>query len=409
MINKNINWVNTKLKFIVKILGGGTPSTSNNKYYNGMIPWITPKDLSNYNSRYISCGNRNISENGLKQSSAKRLPKGAILFSSRAPIGYVAIAQNEVTTNQGFRNLICGELVNNLFLYYWLKNNVPKIKQLASGSTFKEISGSKLGNIIIELPPLNEQKSIAKILSDLDSKIELLQEQNKTLEKIGQTIFKHWFVDFEFPNKEGKPYKSSGGEMIYNKELKKEIPKDWVVDNYGELLDFKRGIEPGSDNYLSENTENSVLFYRVKDLNSICSVFVDKSLVKDKFCNKNNVLISLDGTVGRLSYGLEGSYSSGIRKVESNEFSNGFIYFLLNSDYIQNIIKKYAKGTTILHANESLKYMYFVNPLNKTYFNLFFENFIQEILFNKDKIENLIKIRDLLLPKLMTGKLRVEF
>ena len=133
-------------------------------------------------------------------------------------------------------------LTRNDFVYYLAIS--PKIRRIAiqsmTGTSGRQrIQADLLGDVEIGIPSLEEQTSIAKILSDLDSKIELLQKQNKTLEAIGQAIFKHWFVDFEFPNEEGKPYKSSGGEMVFNEELGKEIPKGWVVKELGDFVDVQ--------------------------------------------------------------------------------------------------------------------------------------------------------------------------
>ena len=117
-------WKEYQLSDVAEIVGGGTPKTKESDYWNGEIAWLTPRDLSNFNGRYISKGERNISKLGLAKSSAKILPKGAVLLSSRAPVGYLAIAKNEITTNQGFRSLIPNSKTNNLFLFYLLKNKL---------------------------------------------------------------------------------------------------------------------------------------------------------------------------------------------------------------------------------------------------------------------------------------------
>ena len=241
------DWDVKKICQVAEVIGGGTPSTKVSDYWGGQIAWITPKDLSNFKFRLIKNGERNITKEGLKNSSAKLLPKGTVLLTTRAPVGYLAIADNEITTNQGFRSLIPNDKTTTEFLYYLLKKNVELLKSNATGTTFGELSGSTLKSLKLSFPPLPEQHSIAKILSDLDSKIELLQKQNKTLEAIAQAIFKHWFVDFEFPNEEGKPYKSSGGEMVFNEELGKEIPKGWWVGKIGEILKIQIGGDWGKD------------------------------------------------------------------------------------------------------------------------------------------------------------------
>lgn len=162
-----------KIEEIGEVVAGGTPSTKIDSYWNGEISWITPKDLSNFSGKYINNGERNISKEGLDNSSAKLMPKNTVLLSSRAPIGYVAIASKELTTNQGFKSLICDESICHFeYFYYWLKLNVTYIIQNSNGSTFKEISASTFKNLEINLPSLKEQYLISNILKKIDEKIE---------------------------------------------------------------------------------------------------------------------------------------------------------------------------------------------------------------------------------------------
>ena len=164
---------NYKIKEIGQVVGGGTPSTSNHDYYGGTIHWLSPKDLSGYNRRYISHGEKNITELGLANSGAKMMPAGSILMSSRAPIGYLAIAANDVCTNQGFKSIVPDtSIVDSEFLYYYLKYHIEEIKSLGVGTTFAEISGRVLENYEVMLPDLEAQKRISHILSRIDSKIE---------------------------------------------------------------------------------------------------------------------------------------------------------------------------------------------------------------------------------------------
>lgn len=171
-----------RIEELGEVVGGGTPSTNNEAYWNGDIPWISPKDLTSYNYRYISRGERNITKLGFENSSAKMLPKGSILFSSRAPIGYVAIATNSVCTNQGFKSVVPSKNVDPLFLYYLLKANGKHIANMGSGTTFKEVSGKVMRNIVLPIPStIEEQKRISSILDSIDSKIELNNKINDYL------------------------------------------------------------------------------------------------------------------------------------------------------------------------------------------------------------------------------------
>ncbi|TLE03060.1 restriction endonuclease subunit S, partial [Helicobacter bilis] len=189
-------WQEVRLGEVAEIISGGTPKTSIPEYWNGEIPWLTPKDLAGYNHIYISKGERFITKLGLKNSSATLMPKGTILLSSRAPIGYVAIAQNDICTNQGFKSLIVNpKQACNLFVYYWIKDNVKYLQSLGTGTTFEEISKGVVQDITIPLPPLTIQQKIAEILSSFDDKIDLLHRQNKTLESLALTLFRHYFID----------------------------------------------------------------------------------------------------------------------------------------------------------------------------------------------------------------------
>lgn len=190
-------WREYRIGEIAEIVGGSTPPTDDPSNFDGDVPWITPKDLSNHHSRYISRGGRNLSKIGLAKCSAKLLPAQTVLLSTRAPIGYVAIAKNPLATNQGFRNLILKPGFDPEFVYYWLRANVDELERHASGSTFRELTGSALAQIVIRVPPLPEQRAIAHILGTLDDKIELNRRMSQTLEAIAHALFKAWFVDFE--------------------------------------------------------------------------------------------------------------------------------------------------------------------------------------------------------------------
>lgn len=183
-------WIKVKISDLGQVIGGATPSTKKEEYYNGDIAWITPKDLSDFKGRYISRGERNITKVGMESCSTQLLPKNTILFSSRAPIGYVAIADNELCTNQGFKSVIPNENVDYLFLYYLLKYNKDKIESMGSGTTFKEVSGSTMRNVEVMIPESKDvQIKIAAILDSIDSKIENNQKINDNLEQQAIAIF----------------------------------------------------------------------------------------------------------------------------------------------------------------------------------------------------------------------------
>lgn len=186
-------WIECKISDIGTVVGGATPSTKKTENYEGgSIAWITPKDLSTFDGRYIYRGERNITEIGMKSCSTQLLPQNTVLFSSRAPIGYVSIAANEVCTNQGFKSVIPNETIDPLFLFYLLKYNKDKIEGMGSGTTFKEVSGNTMKNIIVKVPSDKEyQKNIASILGSIDDKIEENSRINNNLEQLRGRCWRH--------------------------------------------------------------------------------------------------------------------------------------------------------------------------------------------------------------------------
>lgn len=178
-----MEWKECTIADIGTVVGGATPSTKDAaNYENGTIAWITPKDLSTFRGRYIENGERNITESGFKSCSTQLLPPKTVLFSSRAPIGYVAIAKNEVCTNQGFKSVIPYAETDPLFLYYLLKYNKDAIEKMGSGTTFKEVSGNIMRNIAVKVPVKKEdQRRIAELLGSFDDKIEENEKINDNL------------------------------------------------------------------------------------------------------------------------------------------------------------------------------------------------------------------------------------
>ncbi|WRG61709.1 restriction endonuclease subunit S [Helicobacter pylori] len=241
-------WQTFCLKDLGKIVGGATPPTNNPKNYGNKIAWITPKDLSTLQGRYIKKGSRSISRLGFKSCSCALLPKHAILFSSRAPIGYVAIAKKRLCTNQGFKSIIPNKKIYFEFLYYLLKYHKDNISNIGGGTTFKEVSGATLGLFEVKIPPTYyEQQKIARTLSVLDQKIENNHKINELLHKILELLYEQYFVRFDFLDENNKPYQTSGGKMKFSKELNRLIPNDFEVKTLGNnplCNTIKTGVTP---------------------------------------------------------------------------------------------------------------------------------------------------------------------
>ena len=409
-------WKELKIEDFCEVIGGGTPSTKEVSYYGGEISWITPRDLTNYKKRFILRGERNITELGLKNSSARILPKNSILLTSRAPIGYLAIAEKEVCTNQGFKSLIINpEKADYNFVYYLLKSNVERIKGLGTGTTFAEISGSVVKNLKFSLPDLQTQTAIAEILSSLDDKIELNNKINQELETLAQTLFKQWFIDFEFSNENGKPYKSSGGKIM-DSELG-EIPVGWEIKRLKQILNIKRG---GSPRPIHDYMASSGLpWVKISDATALNNPFLFSTkefikvegLRKTILLKKGSLILSNSATPGLPKFlELDACIHDGwlhFQDIECVTYNflyllflyirldlvgqgNGSIFINLKTD----ILKEYA--ISIPNSDVMEKFSEVINPIFETIKNNASENI---------KLTNL---RDYLLPKLISGELEIN-
>lgn len=189
IVNAVPTWSECTLSDIGTIVAGGTPSKSKLEYYAKQgIAWITPKDLAFDNSKFISHGANDISELGFSKSSATKMPAGTVLFSSRAPIGYIAIAQNEVTTNQGFKSVVPNESIGTAYVYFLLKNLLPTIEGMASGSTFKEISGTVMKSVPTIMPDMRTIQRFNAFCEPLFKEQEVLEAENHRLSTLRNSL-----------------------------------------------------------------------------------------------------------------------------------------------------------------------------------------------------------------------------
>ncbi len=189
VVNADPNWPECTLSDIGSIVAGGTPSKSKSEYYADQgIAWITPKDLSVDKSKFISHGENDISELGFSKSSTQKMPAGTVLFSSRAPIGYIAIAKNELTTNQGFKSVIPNENIGTSYVYFLLKNLLPTIEGMASGSTFKEISGAGMKSVPTVMPDVNIIQLFNNFCEPIFKEQEVLEAENRRLSTLRDSL-----------------------------------------------------------------------------------------------------------------------------------------------------------------------------------------------------------------------------
>ena len=403
------HWQKIKLGDISEVIGGGTPSTKNYDFWNGDIPWLTPKDLSGYNFRYISKGERNITKLGLQNSSARMLPKGTVLLTSRAPIGYVAIAENEVCTNQGFKSIVLKEGYCSEFFYYLLKNNIDYIVGMASGSTFAEISGTQVKNLEFMVPPLGVQRKIAGVLGVLDDKIELNNKINQNLELQAQSLFKSWFVDFEpFGGTIPSDWKEIqlteiadfiGGYSYKGAELKQSTTAMATIKNFdrngGFKLDGYKEIEPSSKLKQNQYVELFDTLVAHTDLTQNAEVIGNAEMLLSKGKYKN-VIISMDV----------------VRVVPKNGISKYLLAAILKDPHFKKHCLGYVNGTTVLHLSKrALPEYSLIFPKNvKILDNIsgLFEDLYKKIALNIEENIRLSILRDTLLPKLMSGEINVD-
>lgn len=383
MENKN-EWKKVKLGDIGEIVSGGTPKTSVKEYWNGNISWLTPKDFSNKNYKYWNKGERNITKEGLKNSSAKLLPKGTVLFTSRAPIGYVGISDTNLCTNQGFKNIIVNEENSNEFIYYLLKFITPQIINIAGGSTFKEISATALRDFEVYIPKSKKyQEKIAKILSDIDAKIELNNKINNNLEEQAQLIFKNYFITFNhFLGLKPSHWRNLTLEKIATLIAGGDKPK-----NFSNLKTKKFNIPIFSNGIINDG------LYGYTDIPKILN---------------ESVTVSARGTIGFICLHEE-PYVPIVRLIsiipQKNIISAKYIYLWLKTINIQGTgstqqqltIPEFKK-TKILVPDEKImkEFTNLINPL------------FEKIKNNQIENEKLTNLKNCLLPKLMNGEIDVE-
>lgn len=247
---------------IGEIVSGATPKTTVSANFGGDIPWITPADLSGYSKKYISHGARNLTMQGYNSCSAQLMPPGSVLLSSRAPIGYVAIAKNKICTNQGFKSIVPKEIIDSEFLYYQLKSLRNVLQDLGSGTTFKELSAKKLSSVQVVVPPIEVQHTIVSKIEELFSRLNAcvaeLQTAKEKLKVYRQAVLKEAFEgklsetwrlsssatpqsDFLSICKQNPRFKDTSGD---ENEITLNIPTTWLKIRIGDIFDVEVGSTP---------------------------------------------------------------------------------------------------------------------------------------------------------------------
>jgi type I restriction enzyme, S subunit len=411
-------WKDYNFKDIVEILGGGTPKTTVPEYWNGNIPWLSVVDFNN-DYRHVFKTEKSITELGLKNSSTKVLNIGDTIVSARGTVGALAQMIKPMAFNQSCYGLVANEkIITKNFLYYLLKHNIKILKANTHGSVFDTITTNTLENINIKIPPLKFQNFATNILVSLDDKIELNNKINKNLEAIAQTLYKRWFVDYEFPNEEGLPYQSSGGEMVES-ELGL-IPKGWSVKTIDDITIFnKRGLSPV---YSNDNYGAPVINQRCIRNHTIIEEAVQFHDLNLKKVNQELYQKSWDVLINSMGVGTLGRVS--ISSLDHNKIVHSCITILRPNKYLINesifsylmlsLEDKFmgmgegSTGQTSLNNKLLGKMQIVLAPIDLQYpLSVLLGTLQKQIDNNLLIIQKISKIRDLLLPKLMSGEIEV--
>ncbi len=379
-------WIECTLNDIGEIVGGSTPLTAKKEYYGGEIPWITPKDLSSHQNRYIAKGERNITKAGLNSCSATLLPKNTILFTSRAPIGYVAISSTELCTNQGFKSIIPKEEVDNLFVYYLLVYNRNKIISMGSGTTFKEVSGKVMKSIEVKIPQtFRHQKKIASILGRIDDKIELNNKINDNLQQQAATLFANFYEQAE------------------------------TEVGFTELVQILGGGTPktGEKSYWN----GKLLFFTPKDIGFPYTLSTEKTITEEGLahCNSrlypvNTVFVTARGTVGKIGMpGVPMAMNQSCYALIGKNTNQILVYF-----YTLKVVDrlKYKASGAVFDAITTRDFetesIFKLSDAHAEAFLNIARPIYRAILGNTFENQQLTALRDFLLPKLISGELDVS-
>ena len=390
-------WIEKKISELGTVVGGATPSTKDEQnYIDGSIPWITPKDLAGFRGRYISRGERSITQKGLASCSAQMMPKHSVLFTSRAPIGYVAISANPVCTNQGFKSVVPNENTDYLFLYYLLKFYKDKIEALGSGTTFKEVSGTTMKNIVVRVPKEKEkQREIGLILSSIDDKIEANEKINHNLEQQVLALYRQMFVDSPNDNR-----KICRADEYFDISIGKTPPRkehEWFKTVRADNIVWVSIADMGNCGLFIGDSSEYLTPGAVKKFNV--------ATVPD-----NTVLLSFKLTVGRIAI-TDGQMTTNEAIAHfktDNKIITEYLYCYLKSYNFQTLGSTSSIATAV--NSKIIKAMPFVVPTDAelSAFHDFAAPAFGKIKACQHENTRLAELRNSLLPKLMSGEIDVS-
>ncbi|MBE7390889.1 restriction endonuclease subunit S [Ligilactobacillus salivarius] len=333
-------WERKKLGDVAEIVGGGTPSTTKDNYWNGSINWYTPAEIGD--KIFIDNSQRKITNLGLKNSSAKILPAGTMLFTSRAGIGKTAILKEEGSTNQGFQSIIPNVKLLDSYFIYSMSNILKKYGEShGAGSTFIEISGKELAKAKIFLPSLIEQKYISKIIYSIDDTIQLHERKCEEL-----TLIKKALLQKLFPKK----------DVIKPEVRYKNFNDAWEQRRFKDISKLSQGLQIAISKRFTHPGDGK-LFYITNEFlnpNSTVKYYID-SPTKNVIAEKTDILMTRTGNTGKVVTDVEGVYHNNFFKISynSSKIDRWFLYYLLNSYPIQREILVRAGNSTIPDLNHN--------------------------------------------------------
>ena len=387
--------------------------------------WSTLKYLDTGNITENQIDTLQIFQKGEKlPSRAKRkVEKGTIIYSTVRPnqkhFGYFDTYSNDLVVSTGFATLdVIDPRVNSKYLYYLLTQNsvISQLQSIGENSTssYPSIRPEDIGNLSFMFPDIDIQNKITNILSAIDDKIQINNQINQELEVMAKTLYDYWFVQFDFPDQNGKPYKSSGGKMVYHPELKREIPEGWGVDSLWNIANFYNGL--AMQKYRPDTNEDDYLpVIKIREMMNGFSKDTEKArldIPTEAIVERGDILFSWSATLEVIIWGKErGALNQHIFKVTSDTYPKSFIYFELKS-YLK-VFKAIAelRKTTMGHITQDhLKQAKIVVPPIDLISKL--DAKLQPIMLKQQMLENqnqeLTQLRDWLLPMLMNGQVKVE-
>ena len=403
--------MNKTIKDISLEIGSGiTPLRSNELYWNSSdIPWIKTEQLGQYR---IFDSMEYISDFALEDTNIRLWSPYTVsvaMYGEGKTRGNVSILMIETTTNQACCNIKVNDaLADYRFLYYWLKNNYENLRALSAGVR-KNLNADDIKNFPFPENSLSEQEKIADILSVVDDKIELNSKICSELEAMSKTLYDYWFVQFDFPDENGKPYRTSGGEMVWNELLKREIPKEWKPGKLCDIANITMGQSPAGESY--NDAGDGLIFYQGRtDFGLRFPTPRMYTTAPTRFAQKGDILLSVRAPVGDLNFAMEDCcIGRGLAALNSKLGSQMHLFYTLVG--FQQIFKVMdGNGTTFGSiTKDTLFDMSVVIPPDEIL--MCFEKRVKPIESKIEKCEEeireLTKLRDWLLPMLMNGQATV--